>query len=202
MTEGRYRDAVELTRLVGLDHLVKLVRGDFLTLELEGESFDLVLGQGSFNHFRDRDLLLRRSAEVLRSGGHLAMEESILLRPVSDVEEGTRLEALGDCWNGWFATLAEWLEGMWRVGLEVVFRSDLWEVYHQDLLEALRLVEQGMMTSVNATELNGWRLAASLTGDGLLGYVRLIAQTVKKRNMTNPTAPVVQFIRVSMAIAG
>src|SRR6185437_13829381 len=141
--------------LVGLDHLVKLVHGDFLTLELEGESFDLVLGQGSFNHFRDRDRLLRRAAEVLRSGGHLAMEESILLRPVIDVEEGTRLGALGDCWNGWFGTLAEWMEGMWRVGLEVVSRSDLWEVCHQDLLELLRLVEQGIMTSVNATELNG-----------------------------------------------
>jgi len=176
LTEERYRDAVKLTRLVGLDHLVTMIRGDFLTVELEGDSFDLVLGQGSFNHFRDRDRLLARSAEVLRSEGHLVMDESILLRPVADAEEGCRIKALGDCWNGWFRTAEEWIEGMWRTGLEVVSRTDLSEASHQSLLELLRLVEQGRMTCLNATELNGWRQAAALGGIGLLGYVRLIVR--------------------------
>jgi cyclopropane fatty-acyl-phospholipid synthase-like methyltransferase len=176
LTEGRYCDAVKLTRLVGLDHLVTMVRGDFLTLELDGDSFNLVLGQGSFNHFQDMDRLLARSAEVLRFGGHLVMEESILLRPVADSQEGSGIEALGDCWNGWFRTVEEWMRGMRRTGLEVVSRTDLSEASHQSVLETLQLVEQGRMTRSNATELNGWRWAAALAGVGLLGYVRLMAR--------------------------
>jgi cyclopropane fatty-acyl-phospholipid synthase-like methyltransferase len=176
LTEGRFRDAVELTRLVGLDHLVTLLLGDFLTLELEAESFDLVLGQGSFNHFCDQHRLLARSTEVLRSGGHLVMEDAILLRPVVGVEEGSDLRALGDCWNGWFGTLEDWMQGMRRAGLEVVSRRDLSEPSHRSLLEALRLVEQGKTTCVSTTERNGWRLGASLAGAGLIGYVRLIAR--------------------------
>jgi SAM-dependent methyltransferase len=176
LTQGRYRDAVELTRLVGLDHLVTLLHGDFLTLQLERESFDLVLGQGSFNHFRNRDRLLERSREVLRPGGHLAMEESILLRPPASAEESTRLGALADCWNGWWTTLDEWVNGMQRVGLNMISKKDLSRASHQDLLEALRLVEQGRLIAANPTEMKGWRLAVALTDAGLLGHIRLIAR--------------------------
>jgi hypothetical protein len=104
------------------------------------------------------------------------MEESVLLRFPAALDERSELNALGECWNGSFASFVEWAEWTKRAGLAVISQTDLSATSRQGLHEALELAQQGKLPAVNALELRGWRLAANLGDRGLLGYSRLIAR--------------------------
>ncbi|MGI9182960.1 MAG: SAM-dependent methyltransferase [Longimicrobiaceae bacterium] len=186
LTETRCREAVELTRLVGLEERVTFTCGDFLAVEVPDGPFDLVIGQGAFMHFADADALLRKCAALLRPEGWLAVEEGYLRRESSGDREAAKLEALLGCWNGWFHRRDAWRRWLNRAGLAEQRFQDLSELAAQEFRAHLRLAEGDRLASVSESELLGWRLGAELTDSGLIGMMRLLARRV-------PTsAPVVE----------
>jgi SAM-dependent methyltransferase len=175
LTRQRYRDAVELTRFVGLDGRVAFSCGDFLEAEIPGGPFDLIIGQDSFMHFPDLARLLGKCARLLQPGGWLAVQDGYLRREPSGAEEKQRLQTLLGCWNGRFHTATTWSDSVASAGLEVKQFEDVSELFERELGEHVRLAEAGQLDSVAESELLGWRLGAELITSGLLGAMRLLA---------------------------
>jgi MPBQ/MSBQ methyltransferase len=73
LTEAFCRTSETLTRLVGLDDRVEVVRGDLLDLDLPDDSFDLVWTQHAAMNIDDKPALYRELARVLAPGGRLAL---------------------------------------------------------------------------------------------------------------------------------
>jgi protein-L-isoaspartate O-methyltransferase len=176
LTETRYRDAVELTRMVRLEELVTFTYGDFLTVEVPEGPFDLVIGQGTFMHFPDHNQLLRKCAGLLKPGGWLTVEEGYLRRDPSGDEEARKLDALFDCWNGRFHTLSQWSRWLDQAGLVWQRSDDLSGLAAREFREQVQLAVAKRLTSVSESELLGWRLGAELIASGLIGMMRLLAR--------------------------
>ena len=175
LTESRFNDAVQLTRLVRLERRVTFTQGDFLTVAVPGGPFDLILGQGAFMHFPDHGRLLGRCAGLLRPGGWLAVEEAYLRRAPAGGEEA-RLEELLDCWNGGLHPLRLWDQWVRAAGLARPQVDDFGGAAERELRRQVRLASEGAFGSVTESELRGWRLGAELIAAGLIGMMRLLAQ--------------------------
>jgi SAM-dependent methyltransferase len=182
LTQARCRDAVELTRLVGLDGQVMFTRGDFLAVEVSGGPFDVVIGQAAFMHFSDHGRLLGKCAGLLKLGGWLAVEDCYLRRGPAGEEELRQLEELFDCWNGRFHPLSRWAEWLGMAGLVWHRLDDLSESATRELRTRVQLAEEGKLVSVTASELRGWQLGTELTEAGLIGMMRLLARTHPRWN--------------------
>lgn len=176
LTETRYRDAVELTWMVGLDELVTFTCGDFLTVEVPDGPFDLVIGQGAFMHFPNHNRLLRKCAGLLKPGGWLAVEDGYLRRDPSGGKEARKLDALFNCWNGRFHTLSRWGSWLDQAGLVWQRSDDLSVLAEREFRKQVQLAEGERLASVSESELLGWRLGAELITSGLIGMMRLLAR--------------------------
>ncbi len=176
LTRVRYEDALRLTQLVSLGHLVSFTHGDFLEVTLPQERYDVVLGLGSFNHFPDLAMLLRRCRKVLQGDGQLSIGEAYLHREPADGWERESLEALFDCWNGRSRTQATWLETLSETGFTVDDWRDATECLSTDLAKLLDAQAAGRMGSVSKLEIRAWQLAQQLSERKLLGYFRLRAR--------------------------
>ena len=108
LTAGRFRDAVRLTRLLGLDDRVTFSHGDFMAVDVPGQPFDLAVCQGAVMHFADVAAFLRRAAEHLRPGGWLAIEDAVIVSPPSTPLGEQNLERLLHIWNGRFQRRDDW----------------------------------------------------------------------------------------------
>lgn len=174
LTESRHRDAVALTRLVRLDKLVSITRGDFLEVELTDGPYDLVIGQAAFMHFVDQAAAYRKCAEALRPGGWLVVEDAYLRRePAGD--EMIKLQSLFDVWNGRFHMLDCWRDWVANAGLSLCAIEDSREATVRESANLSRLWEEPELLAT-PEELLGCRIGSDLTASGLLGYVRLVAR--------------------------
>jgi sarcosine/dimethylglycine N-methyltransferase len=77
LTESRYRAAVRLTRMVGLDHLVDFHHGDAQAMPFADAGFDVVIGQEAFAHVPDKARLISECARVVRPGGRIAFTDIV-----------------------------------------------------------------------------------------------------------------------------
>ena len=75
ITESRYRAAVRLTALTGLDHLVDFRLGNALAMPFPDASFDVVISQEAFAHVPDKPRLIAECARVMRPGGRIAFTD-------------------------------------------------------------------------------------------------------------------------------
>jgi protein-L-isoaspartate O-methyltransferase len=172
----RHRDAIELTRLVGLQRLVTFTCGNFLTVEATNRLYNLIIGQNAFMHFPDHRKLLHKCSGLLKPGGWLAVEEGYLRRAPSGEEETRNLNILFDCWNGQFYKLSAWKQWLNEVGLTPQRIEDLSESAEQHFRGYVRLKEAGRLESVSESELLGWRLGVELSTSGLIGMFRLLVR--------------------------
>lgn len=90
ITESRYRAAVRLTELTGLDHLVGFRLGNALAMPFGDASFDVVISQEAFAHVPDKPRLIGECARVVRPGGRIAFTD-ICRSPKLDDATRTRL---------------------------------------------------------------------------------------------------------------
>jgi ubiquinone/menaquinone biosynthesis C-methylase UbiE len=86
LNAGRAAGAQRLTRRVGLAGLVRVVRGDALTLPFRAASFDACLSQEALLHIEDKGRVLRECHRVLRGGGRLAFTDWIAHGRLGDLE--------------------------------------------------------------------------------------------------------------------
>lgn len=172
VTPARCRDAVSLSRRVGLESSVAFVEGDARALPFAAGSFDAVVGQSSWSHIADKRRLLAEAGRVLRPGGVVAFEDAVL---------GPRQAAHADCLaelsRYWCFHLAD--VAVWRAALESNrFRVQAVESLDHELLQAAwRMLDQfdRQYFSEAAEHRRHWVDVARLVESGALGYARFIA---------------------------
>lgn len=175
ITSQRYSDAVDLTELVGLEHLVTFTHGDFLTAELPRKRFDIVLAQSALVHFRDKQKVVSRCANHLKEKGRFALEEVYLKRPASGVEEQLQLDELEDVWKSHISSIDEWFTCLRAAGFRVVLHEDLTGAFEDYYSKLLRISQTSPPGRFAANEVKGWSHAVSLALTGALGFGRIVA---------------------------
>ena len=175
LTTGRFRDAVRLTRLVGLDDRVTFSHGDFMDVDVPGRPFDLAVCQGASMHFPDVTAFLRRAATHLRPGGWLAIEDAAIVNPPSTPLGERNLERLLHIWNGRFQRRDDWSALLRDAGFHFVRMDDLTAVAAHDL-ETLIAESRGQrLDRVSADERQGWELGLAFLRAGTLASLRILA---------------------------
>src|SRR5262245_49779894 len=175
LTSKRFRDAVHLTQLVGLDQLVTFSQGDFMSVDVPGGPFDVAIGQGSFMHFEDLPALLNRVAACLRSGGTLVVDEGVIVERPSTSEENQLLGVLFDRWNGRFQPRDDWPGLLGRAGFQFDRMEDLTAIAIDELEHLLTETRAERLGHVTAGERDGWELGRRFLRSGQLGIVRVLA---------------------------
>ena len=75
LTESRYRSAIKLTEMVGLDSLVDFKHGNALEMPFADDSFDVVIGQEAWAHVPEKPRLIAECARVVKPGGVIAFTD-------------------------------------------------------------------------------------------------------------------------------
>jgi ubiquinone/menaquinone biosynthesis C-methylase UbiE len=86
LNAGRAAGAARLTRLVGLQRRVRIVRGDATRLPFGTGGFDACLSQEAFLHVEDKAAVLREARRVLAPGGRLAFTDWVARPSLGDGE--------------------------------------------------------------------------------------------------------------------
>lgn len=127
LNAGRAAGAARLSRRVGLDRLVLVVRADATALPLATGCVDACLSQEAFLHIEDKLAVLAACYRVLRPGGRLAFTDWVARPRLADAERrhlrewmaATTLQTLDDYRAllgraGFGAVEAEDLSDAWR----------------------------------------------------------------------------------------
>ncbi|SRR5712692_6192954 len=173
-SKERCRDARKLTELVGLQGRVTFTCGDFLTLPVPDGKFDVIWGQGAWNHVKDKNRFLDRWMPALRIGGRVAFEESILYHKPTKQRETELLRKLASTWRAYLVSHDEWFRLLRHNGLSITFSKDLSRQMFRDC---------GRMLSASAktpgyprSEREAIGYARELLDEGVLGYIRIVAE--------------------------
>jgi sarcosine/dimethylglycine N-methyltransferase len=84
LTESRYRSAINLTEMVGLDDLVDFKHGNALEMPFADDSFDVVIGQEAWCHVPDKPKLIAECARVVKPGGVIAFTDILRTHKLSE----------------------------------------------------------------------------------------------------------------------
>lgn len=175
LTPSRYRDAVELTRLVGLEHLVTLSCGDFLNATFPHALYDVIIGQDTFMHFDDLDANLRKCSTLLRADGWLVVEDGFLRRKPTNTTERDHLAVAWDQWNGRFPSMSEWQDAIRSCGFRIDRFDDRTNIALVEYKARLQRLQQ-MSHQPETHELAAWHLGEKLMQAGVIGTMRLICR--------------------------
>ncbi len=86
LNAGRAAGAARLTRLVGLRHRVRVVRGDATRLPFAAARFDVGVSQEAFLHIADKAAVLGEAHRVLAPGGRLVFTDWVARAALGDGE--------------------------------------------------------------------------------------------------------------------
>jgi len=176
LTSARFRDAVELTGLVGLSDRVTFTHGDFLETAAS-QPYDVVVAQGVTMHFTDFAGFVHRVSTHLRAGGRLAIEDAVLTDSSAQAadEHAELIAELEVYWNGQFQTLGTWTRALTDCGFHVDAVTDFSTIAIDDFRQALHHISQHPSPSITSEEMAGSVLGLRLFESGTLQHVRLIA---------------------------
>jgi sarcosine/dimethylglycine N-methyltransferase len=182
LNAGRAAGAARLTRLVGLERRVRVVRGDATALPLAGSGFDICMSQEGFLHIENKAGVLAECRRVLIPGGRLAFTDWIAGPRLGDLER----QRLGD----WMAavtlqTLDSYRLLLGRAGFAAIETEDLTDAW-RPILATRRLTHRALRPATIARFGQAWAdeyeqifdVFVTLVEAGKLGGGRLVATRV------------------------
>jgi len=173
ITPARCRDAVALSRRVGLGGEVGVVLGDACALPFAGEVFDAVVSQSAWSHVTDKRRLLLETARVLRRSGVLAFEDAVRGPCAGSHEEG--LKHLSRYWCFSLDTAAAWRELVGAASLRVEAIDDLTPELQREARRTLETVRTPYRDT-SRIHRRHWTEVLRLIEARALGYVRVVAR--------------------------
>lgn len=170
----RIDEAIELTHLVGLQHLVEFKQADLMTCEVPDGQFDLIWGQSSWTHLQYKDEFVRKWSAALKPGGTIAFEDLCLRRnPRGRTEEAlARFEA--DSMSR-VVELRKWKQILLDCSFTVTVEEDLTpELINEE--RKLTRAANPISSERNPNESEKTNLLLELAERGTLAYFRLVAK--------------------------
>ena len=126
-------------------------------------------------HFPDLAAFLRRTAQHLRPGGRLAIEDAVVVTPPSTAQGREKLERLLQCWNGRFQRRDAWPALLADEGFSFDRLDDLTAMAIHDLETLVGEARTHLIDRVSADERLGWELGLEFLQTGMLASVRILA---------------------------
>jgi ubiquinone/menaquinone biosynthesis C-methylase UbiE len=173
VSESRARDAEKLTGIVGLQRHVRFVCGDFLRIDLPEDKFDVLWGQGAWNHIENKPLFIGRWTPVLKRGGRIAFEDCIINRLPTDKQEARLLRNLSESWAAYMIGVKEWTDVLRDVGYSVSCLRDLSKEMLDDIHRMLSAISR--LSGYPREESSAFSYAVALLRTGVIGYLRVVA---------------------------
>jgi len=171
ITPARCRDAVALSRRVGLGGDVAVVLGDACALPFAEQVFDAVVSQSAWSHVTDKRRLLLETARVLRRSGVVAFEDAVRGPRAGSHEEA--LKHLSRYWCFSLETVTAWREYVAGASLRVEEIDDLTAELQR---EAHRTLEHARLPHRDTIHRAHWSEVLRLIEAGALGYMRVVAR--------------------------
>jgi cyclopropane fatty-acyl-phospholipid synthase-like methyltransferase len=172
----RYREARQLTKRVGLNHLVTFQCGDVLHMALPRRRFDVLWGQAAWVHIKDKERFIRKWAKALKAGGRIALEEAYVKRLPQSTTQKRNLDELADHWKSYLVGLDIWTEILSSQSFEVQYKADHSTELSKLCRKLIRLARTRITTEVPESEQKAWKLTVKLVRQGIVGYFRLIGR--------------------------
>ena len=172
---SRHRDAVTLTALVRLDHLVEIRQRDALLSRDRIDRMDVLWGQAAWVHFPDPRRFLDLWLPAVSPHGCVAMADIFLRRTPATADERTLIADLEDIWGAHLLPLSAWTDPL---GDHEFATSYLQECTHDTVASFLRLTAAASRWAdgtVTEDERRGWRCALDGFSAGLLVAYQLVA---------------------------
>lgn len=174
LSPERCAQAERLTERVGLGQRVSFECADFLRMPVPERAWDLLWGQSAWGHVADKAAFLRRWCPALGPRGRIAFEEPCLLRAPRSGAQRVLLGELEACWKSWFVSREAWL-ALLPAGFAATVVEDLSDPFLHSFERLMRIAREAGVTRRNSSELEGWHHARTLAGEGVLGYLRVVA---------------------------
>ena len=171
ISRQRVREGNRLTALVGLTRLVHLKRADMLRVQVPASCYDVLWGQGAWDHVADKTRFVSRWRAALRPGGRVAMEDVYLRRQPRNDAERRLIRGLERDWHVTFVSRREWTDILGSAGASVKVQRDFTAV----LVRYFTRLDRTASADVPALERRAWRSALRSVAGGLIGYLRIVA---------------------------
>jgi len=174
---GRYRDAVELTSRVRLQHLATFQLADALEGPVAVQDVDVLWGQGAWVHFPSPEDFLVRWRPILRPGGRIAMADAFLLRQPSAPNEVALVREVEDLWGAHLRSMNDWKASMRHAGFTHLNAYDVTARAAADVARLESVASAWPGGTVMDAETRGWSRAREAFARGLVGSFQLIGET-------------------------
>jgi SAM-dependent methyltransferase len=174
LSKERVQESEKLTRQVRLEALVTFECGDLLEMDVPRNTFDILWGQSSWTHFRDKEKFVRRWSEALGSRRRLALEDLYLKTAPKTTDEKRELDQFEHDAMSTIVEMQAWVELLRRCGFSV-FAQDLSYRLVQDVQRQLHHQTPDRRGRPSATEGEKSGLLLKLASQGVLGYFRMVA---------------------------
>lgn len=184
LSPARCREAVRLTALVGLDHLVTFQCGDIMSATLPARTFDVIWGQGAWMHIPDAGALFQLAAGALAPGGRVAFEEVHLARPPGGASEVRAVEELERLWGGALLSGDEWRAALGSASLEVIAFDSMTAQFLAHFDKLARIARSAGRGQYPERETDAFDRATGLARSGLIGYARVTARRMGESSRT------------------
>jgi ubiquinone/menaquinone biosynthesis C-methylase UbiE len=169
----RHREALRLTKLVGLSEFVTFECTDFMTAPVRLSAFDVLWGQSSWVHIVDKKKFIRRWSRALKPDGKIALEDAFLTARKLTAAQRAIVIQLEEQWKAYLISAKQWCDLLRGQSFTVYAEADL-TLQMRTHFETLAKVSDKL--AVPKEEAAAWNNAINLAKAGVLHYGRIIAK--------------------------